>query len=154
MIYPSKKDGWLVLVVVGAGIALAVATIHQIGECGIGHPASLTLIGTTVFYAAILLGLAYPVTYEIKPPDLIIRSGLVRSRIVLETIEEVRPTRNPLSAPAWSLDRLRIDYRKGERLRFNLISPENKEAFLAELVSRTNGLELRGDRVVRVAPGG
>jgi len=151
MIYPSKKDGWLVLVAVGSGLALAGAAVYYAGECGVNHPATLILMGSTAFYGAIMLGLAYPVTYEIKPPDLIIRSGLVTSRIVLESIEAVRPTRNPLSAPAWSLDRIRIDYRKGGHLSFALISPENKGAFLEELVHRTSGLERRQDRLVRVS---
>jgi len=32
MIYPSKKDGWLVLVVVGSGLALAGAAVYHIGQ--------------------------------------------------------------------------------------------------------------------------
>jgi hypothetical protein len=154
MIYPSKKDSWLILVVVGSGLALAGAAVYNVAECGFDHPAALILIGITAFYGTIIRGLAYPVTYEIKPPDLIIKSGLVTSRIVLESIEAVRPTRNPLSAPAWSLDRIRIDYRKGGHLSFALISPENKEAFLEELVHRTSGLERRKDRVARVSGAG
>ena len=150
MIHPSKKDWWLVLLTAGVGFALAGATAARIAACGHDHPTSLVLMGATVLYAAVMLGLAYPVTYEIKPPDLVIRSGLQRSQIMLESIEAVQPTRSPSSAPAWSLDRLRIDYRKRGRLACVLISPENKEAFLSELMDRTVGLERREGRLVRV----
>ncbi len=46
--------------------------------------------------------------------------GALRSRgkIPLAAIDEVRPTRNPMSAPAGSLDRLRIDYSHHGQKRF------------------------------------
>jgi hypothetical protein len=96
---------------------------------------------------AVMFGLAYPVSYEITQSELIIRSGLTRNSIEISSIESVKPSRNPLSSPAWSLDRLRIDYRRKDKLTFLLISPEEKSAFLNELVFKTNGLSLQGDKV-------
>jgi hypothetical protein len=45
----------------------------------------------------------------------------------------VLATRSPLSSPALSLDRIRIDYGKGKSV---MISPLNKADFLLELQSR------------------
>ncbi len=104
-----------------------------------------------MFYVTIILVFAYPVSYEITVSNLLVQSGLFRYRIPLSSIERVHPTRNPLSAPAWSLDRLRINYRKKGKITFALISPENKEAFLRELAQKASYLELRGDEVIRVA---
>jgi len=150
MKYPSKQDLWLILVVAGAGVALLGATAHNLFSKGIDHPATWILMGTSLFYLAVIFVLAYPVSYEIAPPYLIIRSGLFRSRIALSSLTSVTPTRNPLSAPAWSLDRLRIDYQnKKGKPTFALVSPQNKQSFLNELVQATTGLRLEADVVVR-----
>ena len=73
--------------------------------------------------------------------------------ITLASIDEVRPDRNPASAPAWSLDRLRVDYRKNGEHAFIMISPEDKDAFVEELARAAPGLEMRGDRLVRESRG-
>jgi hypothetical protein len=149
MTYPSKKDIWLVLVVAVAGFALFGATAHKLIFKGMEHPATWILMGTSIFYLAVILIVAYPVSYEIVPPYLVIRSGMFHSRIALSSIESVKPTRNPASAPAWSLDRLQIDYRKKGKHTFTLISPENKQFFLNELIQSTDGLRLQANEVVR-----
>lgn len=149
MTYPSKKDLWLILIVAVAGLALLSAAAHNLFFKGMDHPAALILMGTSIFYLAVIFGVAYPVSYAIAPPFLVIRSGLFRSRIALSSIESVKPTRNPISAPAWSLDRLQISYLKKGNLTFTLVSPEDKQSFLNELVQSTDGLKVQADEVVR-----
>jgi len=144
-IHTSKKDWWIVLIIVGTAIVLAVVALQQISTRGFTQPPTWITLGAFIFYTAIVSIFAFPVSYEIKPPDLLIRSGLTRSRIPLDAIEAVKPTRNPLSAPALSLDRLQIDYRKKDKIAFNLISPQDKTAFLKELVEKTEGLQLQED---------
>jgi hypothetical protein len=146
-IYKSKVDLWLFLIVIIGGVFLAGAAIQSFLSEGLKHPATLTLLISSVFYMAVMFGLAYPVSYEITQSELIIRSGLTRNSIELSSIESVKPSRNPLSSPAWSLDRLRIDYRRKDKRTFLLISPEEKSAFLNELALKTNGLSLQGDKV-------
>lgn len=100
-----------------------------------------------VFTAALFGLLVIPVRYGIGRDELIIRFGVVRQRIRLDTIMEVRPTRNPLSAPALSLDRLAI--RTGHKLILEtLISPSDRETFLSALAMRS-GLRRDGDRLIR-----
>ena len=151
IIYRSKKDSWLVLIIALVGLVLAGATTYQLFANGISHPPAWILLLSFLFFLAIILVFAYPVSYEITPPDLLIRSGLTRSRITLSSIEAVQPTRNPASSPALSLDRVQIDYKKKGELTFTLISPENKKDFLNELVQKTEGLQQREEGVIRLS---
>jgi hypothetical protein len=59
-----------------------------------------------VVVAAAVLFTTFPLNYEIASGELVARSGLMRWRVPLDAIQEVSPSRNPASAPAWSLDRL------------------------------------------------
>ena len=73
----------------------------------------------------------------------------MRSHIPLASIDEVEPVRNPLGAPAWSLDRLRVDYRKNGQRTFVLISPDDKLAFMQELSRANADLKMKDDRLIR-----
>lgn len=116
MIYPTKKDSRLVLIVALGGFVILVQGIILIIVKGFHHPETWILCAAFVFYFSILMLLAYPVNYEITTSTLEIRSGiLLHYKIPLSSIVRVVPTRNPLSSPAWSLDRLRIDYLKNSK---------------------------------------
>ncbi|GIX46120.1 MAG: hypothetical protein KatS3mg131_0331 [Candidatus Tectimicrobiota bacterium] len=150
MTFASKIDPWLVvLVAMPALVLLLTAVSHALGR-GLSHPAVWVNAGLLLVYGGVLRGFAFPVSYELSASYLLIRSGLfLRYRIPLAAIEAVQPTRSLLSAPAWSLDRLRIAYRQGQGLAFALLSPDDKAAFLRALVQRAPGLELRGETAVR-----
>ena len=64
--------------------------------------------------------------YEIVGTDLLVRSGPLKWTIPVADIQEITPSRNMLSAPALSLDRLKIRF--GKRV-FILVSPEDKDGF-------------------------
>ncbi|HEV7893415.1 MAG TPA: PH domain-containing protein [Pyrinomonadaceae bacterium] len=148
MVYRSKKDLWLFGLVWGAVLApLAVGLFNVLaGNAEVGW----TLLRTGVVIAAAVLLTTFPLNYEIGSGELVARSGLMRWRVPLNAIQEVSPSRNPASSPAWSLDRLRVEYVKGGSARTLYVSPEDKAAFLFDLTDATPGLELRGDRAVRV----
>lgn len=66
--------------------------------------------------------------YRIEGDYMIIRCGfLYRLRIDVRTIQRIEETRNPLSAPALSLDRLEIFYGRYDSV---LVSPRDKETFI------------------------
>jgi hypothetical protein len=65
----------------------------------------------------------------------------------LTDISEVHPTRNPLSSPALSLERLHVQFGRGF-FKAVMISPEHPDRFLDDLSGRT-GLRRQGDRLVR-----
>lgn len=109
---------------------------------------SLTAIGLVT--GAVVLLLTYPLYYQITSDELIVRCGiLMRRHIPIALIDGVQSDNNPASAPAWSMDRLRVDYRKGTAPTFIMISPSDKLAFMDELARTALGLELRGERLVR-----
>ncbi len=151
MVYRSKVDWWIFLLVASGGAAVTIACLFNIITRGIEYSASWILLISSIFYWAVIFLLAYPVEYGITSPNLSIKSGLFTCSIPLASIEEVHRTRNPLSAPAWSLDRLHISYRKRGKKAFALVSPKNIRLFLEELTQKTPGLEMQGDRVIRTA---
>jgi len=143
--YPSKIDWWLGLILVlvplvSLGVLAASLTSDDPAEIMI---AVVVCVATAALYGLLVL----PVRYGIARDELIIGFGVVRQRIRLDAIQQVKPTHNPLSSPALSLDRLEI--RTGSGL-FSaiMISPANREEFLATLAMRS-GLRRDGDRLVR-----
>ena len=96
--------------------------------------------------AGFMLWVLYGTSYTLTKSELLIRCGPFRMRFPLADVESVTPTRNPLSSPACSLDRLSI--RGRAKRRRVLISPEPKDRFLMELAKRCPGLRLAGDRLV------
>jgi len=97
--------------------------------------------------SAFVLWVLYGTRYTITDKTLIIQSGPFRWVIDLETISEISPTRNPISSPASSLDRLLVRYRQNPT--GIMISPEDKADFLRDLMERSHGLKMGGDRVFR-----
>ena len=143
--FPTRVDNGLLAVVVGSLVVSFAAMVMAARE----DPTSAA-IGVLILLAstALILVLSVPTSYIIGQEELVIRSGFVRYRIPLRSIQRVYPTRNPLSAPAWSLRRLGIDYdRERHRRGFALISPERQEDFLRLLAARAGlarvGKELR-----------
>jgi hypothetical protein len=79
----------------------------------------------------------------------VVRSGQLRWRVPLAAIQAVHPTRSPLSAPALSLDRLRVEYRVNGRQKQIVISPADRAGFYDSLVAAAPGLVKEGDRLRR-----
>ncbi|EDL65616.1 PH domain-containing protein [Bacillus sp. SG-1] len=111
-----------------------------------------SLAGVIIPLAAALLiiWLIIATYYEINDRVLRIVAGPIRYTIEIERIKSVRPSRNPLSSPALSLDRLEITYSKPtgkveSRYSWNtiLISPKNKERFIDELLKVNRKIEVK-----------
>jgi len=144
-VYRSKTDWWLAAVLWAAVLALvASAVIVWVagGSAVLGLGTGALFLALAAFVVWVLRG----TRYELHPDRLVVRSGPFRWTVPLAAIQEVHPTRNPLSSPALSLDRLQVSYR-GSRIGI-MISPEPRSAFLQHLAARAPHLELRGDRLV------
>ncbi len=153
MAHRSKVDWWL-FALVATGLALSAGggafvlfTAQGTEQLWIGG------FGVAVSLAVVLI--TWPVRYEIAATELRVRSGVLRWSLPLAWFLEARPSSNPLSAPAWSLRRLRLDYRRPDGRRgFLLVSPRDREAFLRELAEADPGLALDERRwVLTRAPG-
>ncbi len=143
--YPSKVDWWL-------GVLLMFVLLCGVGSVGAGIW-GLIVKGDPMWWF-LLPGLCivlfmtcvvWPIEYVLSDDELIVRIGLFRSPYKYSTITGIKPSRNPLSSPALSLDRLEIKY-KG-KIGFFMVSPKDKEGFMEELASRTSHLKFENGEV-------
>jgi hypothetical protein len=131
MVHQAKVDWW-VAVLFGGGLLLQVAVGAALIGSGLA-PYALISAGAGAMLGLFLWG-SYRTNYEVTPSALVVRFGPFRTKLAVGSIVRVVPTREATSAPAPSLDRLRIEYRAADGLpSFLLISPKDKEAFLRDL---------------------
>lgn len=111
----------------GRGLLMFLALV--IGGLGI------IFIWTAMWFALLILmvpvaSLIHTVlttAYTIENDYLYIKSGFVSKVVDIGAIRKISETRNPISAPAMSLDRLEIFYNRFDSI---IISPENKGEFV------------------------
>ncbi len=150
MRFGTKVDLWLQLVLAGA-LLVQIGAGLAVGLEG-GPSAAVGVWALGLVLDGLIFGLlVVPLYYEIAETELLVRSGQLRWRVPLAGIQSVRPTRNPLSAPALSLDRLEIDYHVDGASKSLLISPADRSAFCDRLLATTRGLVKDGDSLVRRA---
>jgi membrane protein YdbS with pleckstrin-like domain len=133
--YRSEIDTWI----------LAILIVSVVVSLGAGALV-VSLIGSAkAWVLAVLIaapGSILPVWlvattyYRIEADHLLIRCGPVEKLVPLSEIKSVTPTNNPLSSPALSLDRLRIEYGQGRAV---MISPRDKDDFIRELNAAREG---------------
>lgn len=127
-VYRSKTDAWLVAILVFSAIA------SLFGAIVVWSAGSAVAWALASFIAGIGAGLPlwllYSTSYTLGQGQLVVRSGPFTWRITIADITSVTPTSSPLSSPALSMDRLRIEYGKGASL---MISPRDKNRFLNDL---------------------
>ncbi|QAZ39911.1 hypothetical protein C1M51_11070 [Methylibium sp. Pch-M] len=129
MVFRSKVDAWLLVVLLAGAAAVVVAALHTL-RMGAGWfiPLVLVLMG-----AGLPVWLLVSTRYTVASGNLAIRSGPFVWRIVARDIIDITSTRSALSSPALSLDRIRIDYRSGQLPRSVLVSPKDKAGFVSAL---------------------
>ncbi len=131
LVFAAKIDAWLLLLIAGSTVVCFYGAWLALSEAGqVRWGTALILLVS----AAAPVWIVLSTSYTLGGTQLRVRCGPFRWTIPLAEIRDVRPTRNPLSSPAPSLDRLRIDYGKRRSV---MISPRDKEGFLRELAVRT-----------------
>jgi hypothetical protein len=157
MVHFAKVDRWVGWVFGGAAtmVFVSAATFVAMGIIT-GEPPLSTAIGIAVIDGAVgallvmLRRSCYRIRYEIDSTELRIRFGLFSTKVRLDSIEEVFPTRNPAGAPAPSLDRVQIEYRTGAHTRRTaLVSPQDRSAFIRDLAAAAPTLQDAGDGRLR-----
>ena len=133
MYFPSKRDWWLGLLIWGLTLLAAIPVLLKPGKGQL-----IIMIAVILFIGWIWFGTGY----EISDDELKIRCGPFRQRIPLQEIKEIKITRNPLSSPALSLDRMEIKYGKSKRV---MISPADKEGFIKMLIGKFSQIYLDED---------
>lgn len=146
IVFRSKVDLWLAVLLGGALLFALVSVL--VATVRLNDPALWLGLAMTLAVGGFVVWLFLSTCYELDGRELVVRSGPLRWRIDLATVESVTPTRNPLSSPALSLDRLQIRYGKG---RFLLVSPVERNPFLNALARAEPALERHGDGLRRRA---
>ena len=131
MRFNSKVDGWLIPVFVIAIAGMLAAFVAVLVD---DTPLWLQVVVTvsTVLFCALLFAVLKGTYYVVADGVLRVVSGPFRWSIRISDIVDIEPTRNPLSSPALSLDRLKITY--GKR-RYVLVSPADKDGFVRAIES-------------------
>jgi|SRR3569833_391764 len=90
--------------------------------------AGVMVIGVVALFILHLFATTY---YTISGDTLRVKSGFIINTIIdIGSISKIKATRNMLSSPALSLDRLEIFYNKYDSI---MVSPDDKDEFIAEL---------------------
>jgi hypothetical protein len=121
-IYKSKIDWWLI-------IPFLVPIYFGIISWKNNDKMGWLVIVATVAFVVFMYRSTY---YIIDNNKLIVRSMfIVYEKIEISSIKKIYKTRNPLSSPALSLNRLAIVYNKYDEI---MISPEEKQDFLEKIL--------------------
>ena len=127
--FKSKIDGWILILLVVVLVVQAYVFFSVLfGMAPLSAKSTMTATTLLVFF---LVGsILIRTHYTIADGSLKIVCGPFWRTIPLGSIRSVRTTRNPLSSPALSLDRLRIEYENGGSV---MISPDDKIKFMQAL---------------------
>lgn len=83
----------------------------------------------------------FTMRYVIDDEYLLIRTKFFPSqKVALQDIRKIEESNSILAAPAFSFDRLEILYNKYDSI---LVSPENKEQFIADLLNVNPEIEVK-----------
>ena len=123
--FNSKIDRWLLFLL--AAVIVFEVVVMSLAATRANEPGeALFLIATALAIVALIGSMLIGTHYTVTGDTLRVVCGPFRWKVPIDTIESVEATRNPLSSPALSLDRLRIHYGK-KRI---MVSPSDKAGFL------------------------
>lgn len=124
--FSSKVDGWLVPVMV-LSMGGMLAALIAVFMTPTPWPVRLLVAAVTVAVILLLFSVFRSTHYTVTEQELRIVSGPFHWTVPVDEITAIEPSKNPLSSPALSLDRLKVSY--GKR-KFILISPADKVRFM------------------------
>lgn len=123
--FKSKVDRWLLYLLIAVMVFEVI--VMSIAAMQTSDPRESTfLILAALAIVALLGSMLIGTHYTVDGGTLRIACGPFRWKVPIDAIESVEATRNPLSSPALSLDRLLIRYGK----RRVMVSPADKAGFL------------------------
>jgi membrane protein YdbS with pleckstrin-like domain len=123
--FKSKIDRWLLFLLIAVMVFEVV--VMGIAATRVDSPRDATVLIVAALAIVALIGSMLVGThYTVSGNTLRVACGPFRWKVPLDAIQSVEATRNPLSSPALSLDRLRIHYGR----RRIMVSPSDKAGFL------------------------
>ena len=125
-VFRSKVDAWVwpLLVLAVAGMLAGFSAVMMADT-----PIQVRVLTSalTVSGVALIVSVLFRTHYTVGDGRIRIASGPFTWNVAIAEITEIRETRNPLSSPALSLDRLKIFY---GRRKWIMVSPADKRGFL------------------------
>ncbi len=133
IIFVSKVDFWLALLLWSLSLFTVSVPLWQ-WKRGTHKSPIQTILMTVILipFAALMLIPFFGTEYKLTNDQLQVDSGFSVQKIEITDITYITPTRSMSSAPALSLDRIKISYQDEEIL----ISPKDKSRFYREIRAR------------------
>ena len=130
--YPSK---------IGFGLVFFILAMLVVSSMFMVSPPVWSGLIVNVILLAFIIHLFATTFYVIDGNSLNIKSSfLVNKKIEISRIKKISETNNPLSAPAASLDRLKISYDQYSSV---LISPKDKSGFISHITRLNPQIEVQ-----------
>ena len=126
-IYRSKIDWWLMAIIF---VPFAVIFVKGIMDN------EIEMIATSLVLVLLVLLLLWKIKYKIEGTILTVWF----TKIEIKSIKKIYKTRNPLSSPALSIDRIAVVYNKYDEV---LISPKDKVQFVEDLLKVNPDIEVK-----------
>lgn len=95
------------------------------------------------------LWLAVAIRYELDDFELRIFHGFWKTRIPLECIEGIVPTRRYPYWPPTTVETLTVVFQRGGKPRAVMVSPTDADEFVRAVAAGAPFLEMRGDRAIK-----
>lgn len=136
MYFPSKKDIWLGTIIWGS--ILFMIAISLFDDPG-WRLSDVLESGICLLISAFLLWLWFGTGYKVEEGVIKIKYGPFRSTVEIKKIRKLRATKNPLAAPALSIDRIEILYGKYD---IAIVSPKYVTDFIDLLTSENAKIQI------------
>ena len=132
MVFKSKVDIWMAIIFIVVPMSMIYGVITE--------PSAILLLITALIIVLLCI-LFFGTKYVIEEDELIVYGGLYKKRIQIKQIRSLRPSKNPLSAPAMSIDRIEITF--DPHIQVVLVSPKDKELFVKKLLEVNPNISLK-----------
>lgn len=137
--YKSAVDLWLAIILIGTPLTI-IFTGVSIGfglhllqwHATIGKAVGFVLFGSGLALATLIAMFSLPCRYTLREHELNIQCGILQADVPYNKIRRLELSCSVWSAPALSLNRVKIVLDDGIRL----ISPKDRTAFIADLQAR------------------
>jgi hypothetical protein len=145
-VYRSKVDARM-MAVKSFGLGILLFAVYYMLRI---LPPTADVAAALMLLILITMGfVAAPLRYIITSTELVVQSGILKTRIALGEILRVHPSSTLAAARSLSMDQLAVEYQAGPHSRPTVhISPAHRDQFLQELAAAA-GLELRDQQGVR-----
>jgi hypothetical protein len=144
--FKSKVDWWLQLIFATWVIGNIWAVISLVTNFNLGS--LITTIALSPFTVLVFIPVWFRTYYFFGDNGLRVVCGIGKGEVIpYESIVSAAGTRNPISAPAPSLDRIEIKYRvrSGKFCDTVIISPKDKQGFFELLKQKNEDIDITAD---------